>query len=63
MSIKERRLKRSTAKKQEYDKLFGKRIAKGDSNTPSYAEWAKAGGMKRAWMQAGQSRAKWKRSK
>ena len=63
MSIKERRLKRSDAKKQEYNKLFGRRIAKGDRNTPSYAEWTKAGGTKRAWMQAGQSRAKWKRSK
>lgn len=63
MSIKERKLRRSISKKQEYNKLFGGRIKRGDRNTPSYAEWTKAGGTKRAWMQAGQSRAKWSRSK
>ena len=63
MSIKERRLKRSNTKKQAYDKLFGGRIKRGDRETPSYAEWTKASSTKKAWMQAGQTRAKWSRSK
>lgn len=60
---KEKKLRRSISKKQEYNKLFGGRIAKGDRETPSYAEWLKASATKKAWMKAGQSRAKWSRSK
>ena len=63
MSIAERKLKRSISKKQEYAKLFGGRIKKGDRETPSYAEWIKASPTKKAWMQAGQNRSKWSRSK
>lgn len=63
MSIKERRLKRSISKKQEYQKKFGARIKRGDRNTPSYAEWLKASGTKKAFMIAGQSRAKLRRMK
>lgn len=63
MSIKERRLRRDVAKKQEYHKKFGARIKKGDRETPSYAEWTKAGATKRAYMQAGLSRKKLRRMK
>ncbi len=63
MSIKERKLRRDISKKQEYQKNFGARIAKGDRNTPTYAEWTKASPTKKTWMKAGQSRAKLRRMK
>ena len=59
MSIKERRLRRDISKKQEYQKKFGARIAKGDRDTPSYAEWTTAGMVRKASMEAGMDRKKW----
>ena len=36
-----RQLRRSTAKKQRYLKLFGTRIKRGDKAVPTFAQWAK----------------------
>ncbi len=63
MSIKERRLRRDISKKQEYHKKFGGRIARGDRDAPTYAEWTKASGTKKAFMQAGLGRKKLRRMK
>ena len=63
MPTKTRKLKRDIKKKEEYQKKFGARIAKGDRNTPSYAEWSTASGTKKAYMQAGLSRKKLRRMK
>ena len=36
-----RQLRRSTAKKQRYLKLFGARIKRGDKSVPTFAQWSK----------------------
>lgn len=55
-----RKLKRATSKKQQYLKTYESRIARGDKSTPTYAQWAVAGGTERGLMKAGID---WKKDK
>jgi len=55
---KDTKLRRSTAKKQEYLDANEARIKRGDRNTPTYAQWAGASGTERGLMQAGITRKK-----
>ena len=55
MSIKSRRLKRSTAKKKEYLKTYEARINRGSRNAPTYAQWESATATERGLMAGGMS--------
>ena len=48
-----KKLRRSTAKKQQYLKTYEPRIKRGDKNTPTYAQWAGASETTRGLMRAG----------
>lgn len=50
---KDKKLRRATAKKQQYLKTYEPRIARGDKNTPTYAQWAGASETERGLMKAG----------
>ncbi|KKM77592.1 hypothetical protein LCGC14_1368510 [marine sediment metagenome] len=50
---KDKKLRRSTAKKKDYLKANEHRIARGDKNTPTYAQWASASKTERGLMKAG----------
>jgi len=54
-SIKTRRLRRATTKKQNYLDAFGSRIKKKDKTTPTYAQWAAASPSEQGLMKAGVS--------
>jgi len=54
-SIKTRKLKRSTAKKQRYLDAFRSRIKRKDRTTPTYAQWAAASPSEQGLMNAGVS--------
>ena len=60
---KEKKLRRSIAKKQDYQKKFGARIARGDKSTPTYYQWSKASGTEKGLMAAGVGQKKLRRLK
>ena len=50
---KDKKLRRSITKKKAYLKANEHRIARGDKNTPTYAQWTSASKTERGLMKAG----------
>ncbi len=60
---KDKKLRRSTAKKKDYLKANKSRIDRGDKNTPTYAQWVSASDAEKGLMKAGVSRKRLRRMK
>ena len=58
---KDKKLRRSIAKKKDYLKANEHHIAKGDRNTPTYAQWTSASKTEKGLMKAGVSQKKLRR--
>ncbi len=58
---KDKKLRRSVTKKKDYLKTYAPRIAKGDKNTPTYAQWASASKTEKGLMVAGVGQKKLRR--
>ncbi len=58
---KDKKLRRSTAKKKAYLKANEHRITRGDKNTPTYAQWSSASKTEKGLMVAGVGQKKLRR--